>query len=191
MSSAVAGSASIRRLNEDAVERQFTAKDLIGKELYDQAGKRIGEVKDVVLAASANPQLATGLAKRGNVVSTDTSTTRSSTDTTRTASGTAGRVGATGSVSTSDSGVGVSGSLGGTTSAGAAASQAQAMMGAMSENAVVVSYGGFLGAGNSLIRVPLSQLNYDANNERITINVTESELSSLPEDTASSRSAAE
>jgi hypothetical protein len=185
------GTASIRRLNEDAVERQFTAKDLIGKELYDQAGKRIGEVKDIVLGSAGNPELASGLSKRGNMASADTSTSRSSTGTTRTASGSVGGVGATGSVSTSDSGVGVSGSLGGTGSARAASTQAQSMMGSMSETAVVVSYGGFLGAGNSLLRVPLSQLNYDSSNERITINVAESELSSLPEASESSRSAAE
>ena len=192
MSSSGAGMGSLRRLNEDAVERQFTAKDLIGKELYDQSGKRIGEVKDILLGSSGNPQLASGLSKGGNVASVDSSTSRSSTGTTRTASGSVGGVGATGSVTTSESGgVGVSGSLGGTSSAGAASTHAQSMMGSMSETAVVVSYGGFLGAGNSLIRVPLSQLNYDQSNERITINVSESELSSLPEASDTSRSAAE
>lgn len=179
-------------MNEEAVERQFTAKDLIGKEVYDRSGKRVGEVKDIVLASSTNPQLASGLSKHGNVASTDASTTRSSTGTTRTASGSVGGVGASGSVTTGgESGVSASGTLGGTSVAGAAASHAQSMMGAMSENAVVVSYGGFLGAGNSMLRVPLSQLNYDTSEERITINVAESELSSLPEATETSRSAAE
>ena len=64
-------------------------------------------------------------------------------------------------------------------------------MGAMSEDAVVVSYGGFLGAGNSLIRVPLSQLNFDASSKHFTINLAENELASLPESTESTRSAAE
>jgi hypothetical protein len=71
------------------------------------------------------------------------------------------------------------------------ARHAESMMGAMSENAVIVSYGGFLGAGSSLLRVPLSQLNYDTSNRRITVNVAETELSSLPEATETSRSAAE
>jgi hypothetical protein len=173
------------------VKSQFTAKDLIGKEIYDKSGKRIGEVKDVVLGSSVNPQLATGLSERGKVASVDTATTRSSTGTTRTATGSVGDVGATGSVTTSDRGVSASGTLGGTTSAGAASARAQSMMGAMSENAVIVSYGGFLGAGNNMLRVPLSQLGFDASNERITVNVTESELSSLPEPTETSRSAAE
>ena len=193
-----AGSAgSIRRLNEDAVERQFTAKDLIGKEVYDRSGKRVGEVKDIVIASSTNPQLASGLSKRGNVVSTDATTKRSTTGatgttTTRTASGSVGGAGASGSVKTGgESGIRASGTLGGTSAAGAAASHAQSMMGAMAENAVVISYGGFLGAGNSLLRVPLSQLNYDTSEERITINVTESELTSLPEATETSRSVAE
>lgn len=183
---------SIRRLNEDAVERQFTAKDLIGKEVYDRSGKRVGEVKDIVLASSTNPQLASGLSKHGNVVSTDASATRSTTGTTRTTSGSVAGVGASGSVKTGgETGASASGTLGRTSSAGAAASHAQSMMGAMSENAVVISSGGFLGAGNSMLRVPLSQLNYDTAEERITINVAESELSSLPEATETSRSAAE
>jgi hypothetical protein len=69
--------------------------------------------------------------------------------------------------------------------------EAQSMMGVSSENAVIVSYGGFLGAGNSMLRVPLSQLNYDAASRHITVNVTETELSSLPISTETTRSAAE
>ena len=65
------------------------------------------------------------------------------------------------------------------------------MMGSMAENAVIVSHGGILGAGDSLIRIPLSQLNFDSSNEHITVNVSESEISSLSEATESSRSAAE
>ena len=190
-SSSSSAKASIRRLNEDTVERQFTAKDLIGKEVYDSAGKRIGEVKDILIASSANPQLASGLSHHGNVASTDASTRSGTTGTTRTASGSVGGVGASGSVTTSESGVGVSGTLGGTSSAGATSSHAQSMMGSMSENAVVVSYGGFLGAGNSMLRIPFNQLNYDASNRRITVNIAESELTSLPEATETSRSAAE
>jgi sporulation protein YlmC with PRC-barrel domain len=176
-------------------ERQFTAKDLIGKEVYDKAGKRIGEVKDVVLASSTNPQLSSGLSQSEGLISGDTSTTRSGSEKTRTASGSVGGVGASGSVTTDEKGVSASGTAGGTTRAGAAgneiARQAQSMMGAMSENAVIISYGGFLGAGSSMLRVPLSQLNYDASNRRITVNVAETELASLPESTETSRSAAE
>jgi sporulation protein YlmC with PRC-barrel domain len=187
---------SIRRLNDDAVERQFTAKDLIGKEVYDSSGKRIGEVKDVVLASSTNPQLSRAISQGTGMASADSSTSRESSGTTRTASGSVGGVGASGSVTTGEGRVGASGTLGGTSSAGATsgsemARQAQSMMGAMSENAVIVSYGGFLGAGSSLLRVPVSQLNYDNTNRRITVNVAETELSSLPEATETSRSAAE
>lgn len=187
---------SLRRVNEAALESQFTAKDLIGKELYDRSGKRIGEVKDIVLASSVNPQLAAGLSRRGDMASGDTSTTRSESGTTRTASGSVGGVGASGSVTPSETGVGVSGNLGGTSSAGSTsasemARHGQSMMGSMAENAVIVSHGGLLGAGDSLIRIPLSQLNFDSSNERLTVNVSESEISSLPEPTESSRSAAE
>jgi hypothetical protein len=180
----MASTSNIRRLSDDALEHQFTAKDLIGKELYDRSGKRIGEVKDLVLASSTNPQLAQNVkmqdraSSRRSSSSTDTSTSGSAT----TASN---GVGATGSVGRSQSGD-TSGSSVATDMAHAAGS-----MSGMSEDAVVVSYGGFLGAGNSLIRVPLSQLNFDASNKHFTVNIAESELASLPELTESSRSAAE
>jgi hypothetical protein len=198
----MASTSNIRRLNDDALEHQFTAKDLIGKELYDRSGKRIGEVKDVVLASSTNPQLAASLRMkdRGSSShyssSSDSSTSGSST--TRSATGSVGGVGASGSVSTSDNGVAATGSVGrshsGDTSGISAATdmaRRAGAMGAMSEDAVVVSYGGFLGAGNSLIRVPLSQLNFDATSKHFTINLAENELASLPESTESTRSAAE
>ena len=187
---------SLRRVSEDSLESQFTAKDLIGKELYDRSGKRIGEVKDIVLASSVNPQLAAGLSRSDDMTSAGTSTARSGSATTRTASGSVGGVGASGSVTTSESGVGVSANLGGTSGAGSTsasemARHGQSMMGSMAENAVIVSHGGILGAGDSLIRIPLSQLNFDSSNEHITVNVSESEISSLSEATESSRSAAE
>jgi hypothetical protein len=205
----MASAGKIQRINDSMVDRQFTAKDLIGKELYDNAGKRIGEVKDIVLASSVNPQLATGISSKSGAsgssgtsgstgASTGSTSGTTTAGTTRSASANIGGVGATGSVNTSDSGVTASGSLGGTNTAGSSGSlgsdmarHASSMMGSMSESAVIVSYGGFLGAGNSLLRVPLSQLNYDASNQHITLNVAESELSSLPEASDMSRSAAE
>lgn len=158
----MAAAGNIRRLSDDAADRQFTAKDLIGKELYDSRGKRIGEVKDVVIASSTNPQLAGGLrTKEASRAAATTATSSSSmADTTRSATGQVSR-------------------------------ETQSMIGAASENAVIVSYGGFLGAGNSMLRIPLSQLNYDAANRHITVNVTETELSSLPVSNETSRSAAE
>ena len=172
----------------------------MGKEVYDQSGKRIGEVKDVVLGSTANPQLASGLRNlsSGSAGSTgSTSTTRTDSGSTRTASGNVGGVGATGSIDATGSGIGASGSLGSTGSSGSGGSigsgsmPSMMSMGGMSETAVVVSHGGFLGAGSNLIRVPLSQLNYDQSNRRITISVSESDLANLPEWSETSRSAAE
>lgn len=189
--STTGASSNIRRLNDEALERQFTAKNLIGKEVYDRQGKRIGEVKDLVLASHLNPQLASGMTRSAGTTGS-TSTTATSTGTTRTASGSVGGVGATGSVTTGQSGVGVSGNIGSTGAAASAlGSQAHSMMGSMSEPAAIISYGGFLGAGSNLLRVPLSQLNYDNNEQRITVSVSEDQLSSLPEWTDTSRSAAE
>jgi len=189
---------SIQRLNDRALENQFTAKDLIGKELYDRQGKRIGEVKDIVLASSSNPQLASNLSTKSGIHSSyTTDSTATSAGTKRTASGSVGGASATGSVTTSDNGVAVSGSTSRKGSADVSGTardlsrRADALMGSATEDAVVVSFGGFLGAGNSLLRVPLSQLSYDASNKHITISMAESELSSLPEEKEMSRSAAE
>lgn len=192
------GAGSIQRLNDRSLENQFTAKDLIGKELYDRQGKRIGEIKDIVLASSSNPQLASNLSTKAGMHSSYTAdTSATGTGTKRTATGSVGGATATGSVTTSESGVAVSGTTGrkGTADLSGTARDlsrgAEALMGAGSEDAVVVSFGGFLGAGNSLLRVPLSQLSYDASNKHITISMAESELSSLPEEKDMSRSAAE
>jgi len=51
----------MRRLDENSLARQFTAKALIGKDVYDNGGKKIGQVRDVVLDVAANSQLAIGL----------------------------------------------------------------------------------------------------------------------------------
>ncbi len=50
--------AGIQRLSQQQVDQQLTAKALIGKNVYDNAGKRVGEVKDIVLDSSGVPQLA-------------------------------------------------------------------------------------------------------------------------------------
>jgi hypothetical protein len=192
-SSSSTAAGSIQRVTDKSLDHQFTAKDLIGKELYDRQGKRIGEVKDIVLASSSNPELATNLSSKAAMRAGSASADTTSTGTTRSTTSSVGGPSATTTSSTGGS-VAASRTAGSADVSGVAADlsrRADAMLSSASEDAVIVSYGGFLGAGNSLLRVPFSQLNYDASSRHITINMAESELSSLPESKDMSRSAAE
>lgn len=51
---------------------------------------------------------------------------------------------------------------------------------------VVVAYGGFLGMGSEMLRVPISELSYDYSNDRIVLNVSQQELRSLTSSSSSS-----
>lgn len=57
-------------------------------------------------------------------------------------------------------------------------------MGALSSTgpAAIISAGGMLGLGDSMIRVPLSQLSYDADEDRVTLNITRDQLSSITDE---------
>lgn len=208
------GLGSISRVDQNSLEQQFTATDLIGKEVYDNAGKKVGDVKDIVLGSAAGSHLAMAFASGQGSRSTSTGTTSGSTTGTAGTSSTGSSYGATGSTGTTGSTAGTStGSTSGSRTAGTSGSTgtsstdrssgigaaASGMMsqahGAMSsltsEPAAIVSVGGFMGMGDNLLRVPLSQLNYDSSNERLTLSISETEISSLTGDRDESRNAAE
>ncbi len=153
---------NIRRINNDVADREFTAKQLIGKDVYDSRDKKIGEVKDVVLDTSKARQLATAL--------TNKAATRPSVGSSASSSAATGR--ARSDVSTQPS-------------------QPATVSGMTAEPAAIVAFGGFMGVGNNLLQVPLSQLHYDTASDHITLNVTETELSSLKDVSDSTRSATE
>lgn len=44
--SSQSGAANMRRINQEKLDQQFTAKDLIGATVYDSAGERIGSIAD-------------------------------------------------------------------------------------------------------------------------------------------------
>lgn len=180
-------------MSENSIERQFTAKALIGKDVYDNSGKKVGEVRDVVLDSSRAPQLASALSMRNGSRSSSSAgmsatgtagvNSHSSGATTADTSANAGTSGA--DVASTNTRVGVSGSLG-----SASADLPAFGAGSSNEPAAIVSYGGFMGAGGTLFRVPLSQLRYDSAKDHIALNVSDSELSSL-KNSDTSRGAAE
>lgn len=215
--SASSGLRGISRVKQDALKRQFTATDLIGKDVYDNGGKKLGEVKDVVLGSAAGSHLAMAFAsgesddQSASTSGSGRTTTGSSTGTTGTSgtgstygststagsTGDASRTASTGTTGTARSSTSGSGSMSGSlANAGNALGSAvgsafDTMSGMASEPAAIVSLGGFMGMGDNLVRVPLSQLSYDSSNERLTLAVSETEISSLTEDDNTSRQAAE
>ncbi|ACB73438.1 hypothetical protein Oter_0147 [Opitutus terrae PB90-1] len=203
----------IAKVDQNSIKQQLTATDLIGKDVYDNGGKKVGEVKDLVLGSAAASHLAMAFANTGSSDDT-TSSSRSTTGATsgRSSDGTygssstgsaTGATGASGTGSTSriagtdrTSGTGstsstsrTSGSMGSTLGSDVS-SAFNSISGMASEPAAIVSLGGFMGMGDNLVRVPLSQLNYDSSKERLTLALSENELSSLT-DRSNTRNAAE
>lgn len=62
--SAGAGAGALQRVTKDSLDNQITAKGLIGKNVHDSSGDKIGEVEDIVLDASQLSQLAGAFADR-------------------------------------------------------------------------------------------------------------------------------
>jgi len=180
---------SIQRVSDQTIDRQFTAKDLIGKEVYDNRDKRIGEIKDIVLDSSQFQQLASAVGSRESQTGTyGSSTVNGGSDTHSSSTGMNSSDRNSGRASSS-SATGVANTSAG---AGATSMHTGTDYAAMSsEPAVIISHGGLLGVGNNLLRVPVSQLNFDQSSRHITVNVSEQQLSSLQNTSDTSRSASE
>jgi hypothetical protein len=56
-------SGQLQQVSKDSLDSQVTAKNLLGKEVYDQSGKKIGSIEDVMLAGHA-PSLVAAQPKR-------------------------------------------------------------------------------------------------------------------------------
>jgi sporulation protein YlmC with PRC-barrel domain len=70
----------LNRVSKDAVDVRLTAKDLIGKDIHDSRGKKIGAVNDIVLNSDQTNELAVALAepdRRDRTAATTTDRTAS------------------------------------------------------------------------------------------------------------------
>jgi hypothetical protein len=179
---------SIQRVSDQTLDRQFTAKDLIGKEVYDNRDQRIGEIKDVVLDSTQFSQLASAIGSREMRSGTyGSSAVNGGSDST--ASTGMSNTNRTGSRVNSDSPKSLANPSAG---AGVTSVRPGSDFASMSsEPAAIISHGGLLGVGNDLLRVPLSQLNFDQNKHHLTLNVSEQQLSSLENPGDRARSATE
>jgi hypothetical protein len=188
------GVAGIDRLTQREVDSQLTAKALIGKNVYDNSGKRVGEVKDIVLDSSRAPQLAGVVSNRDQDNSSNASS-MSNPSSPGAATTNGGYASTNGSTSSSDTNStrssGSSATMSSDLSRASSALQGMASSLTSSGPSAIISSGGFLGMGDNLLRVPLTQLSYDSGSDHITLNVSQEELSSLTNDRSSTQSAAE
>ncbi|HET7534992.1 MAG TPA: PRC-barrel domain-containing protein [Candidatus Didemnitutus sp.] len=201
-------SSSVQRADKESLKNELTAKNLIGKDVYDNAGKKIGEVKDIVLEGQA-PNLASAFAEGGlndsptNSRNTSAGSNNDNSDSSGSATPNTGRSGSathatTGTgVTTAESGsmgrTGASASNGdsrGNLSSGSTSSASSRRMGGSSssvvgsgseEPAVIVGSGGFaaLSGGGNMLRVPISQIRYDSNQKHLTVPISEAEANRI------------
>lgn len=131
---------------------------LIGTNVYNENNESIGEVDDVLLAGGMGVGTVRG--GTGAVAGSTAGTTTTGTATTgNTATGTAGSTTAMG------------------TGAGTIAPGTEGM----SQPMAVIQVGGFLGIGARLVTVPLSELQWNAERERVILpNATKETLQSRP-----------
>jgi sporulation protein YlmC with PRC-barrel domain len=162
-------SSQVERISENALGRCVTANHLMGKDVYDNQGKKIGEVKDVVVTGQGSTL------SQMNSKKTDSDDLNSASDT-----GSAKNL-----AMANDSGSDMNSSSS-SDDLNHSSSTTMNAAGGMALPAVIISYGGFLGMGNNLLRVPLNQLNYDKQKDRLTLNVSESEIKNLPSTSSSS-----
>lgn len=147
---------------------------LIGTNVYNDRNETIGEVDDIILATPAGM----GPGTTGPAPRTGTSPSGTTTGSTTTGTTTPGGTSAgTGSTGTSNTGTTTPGStMPGSTMPGASTS-AGAMQGPMA----IIQVGGFLGMGGRLVAVPLSELQWNAERERIIMpNASKETLQGRP-----------
>lgn len=171
----------IARVSEEEVKQQFTAKDLIGAEVYDRAGEKIGDISDVAFAGDFAPGLAGAYTMSRASQSDSMSDARST--------GTPGRTPQTTAPSGTAAGSSLPSSSAGTPpptarSPGSPTSSSAPSSGLASlsmEPRVYISVGGLWGIGDDLVSVSASQLSFDSAKDRFVLAANKAEVVALAE----------
>jgi len=163
---------------------------LIGTNVYNDRNESIGEVDDIVLVAPAGIGT-TSIPPRtgGGTATTGTTTPGTTTPGTMTPGTTT--MGSTGMGSTGTGSMGMTGSATTTPGASGPATMMPGMSGSMMPGMAgsgmqqgpmaVIQVGGFLGMGGRLVMVPLSELQWNAERERIIMpNASKESLQGRP-----------
>ncbi len=161
----------ISRVTKSSVKDQFTAKDLIGAEVYDPAGEKIGDITDIALQGALPEQLASSFNATENESSKDSTSSYNSGNETPAAS------------SSSSS-----------SSMGAGHMSDSHMNMASNENqnqtTVFISVGGLWGIGDDYVSVPASQLSYNSAEKRFELSASKADVVALAEQKSSAGYAA-
>jgi hypothetical protein len=173
---------AIQRVDKASLRTQLTAKNLIGRDVHDRSGRKIGSVHDVVLPPGS-PSLATAFARESGLESKRSQKDRaigSGTDS-ESVGGMSGRNddGRTLRDQSSTEAAAVSSDHLGDMEASAQRSGLNGRAEAANEPAVIIIAGGFAGLGGTTLRASMSQLRYDANERRLVLAVDEAQLSTL------------
>ena len=147
-----ASSPPVRRATEVTLDQQVTAKDLIGREVYDRQNDHIGEIVDVALGGVVPVELKHALAKNKDGYAP---TQRDATDRQHQPEPTKP------SDRERDDQPG------------------KERVQAFATSTVFISVGGVLGVGADLVRAPLSALRYDRRHDHIVLDLSSEELRSV------------
>lgn len=172
-------SGDIRRINQEQLQSRVTATDVIGKNVVGRNGDKIGDIKDVGFgtALPENFRQVTHKQQQKQQQKQQSTQAQAARTTGVESSTTAATTAGTGSSATRSS------------TSGMMSSSSSAME---RELMVYISVGGFMGLGEDLVAVPASQLQYDQQNDRFTIDRTAEDITRLAEaEKPSSSSAAE
>ncbi|BET65421.1 hypothetical protein ASA1KI_03390 [Opitutales bacterium ASA1] len=161
-----ASTSSIRAVPDDELENRLTAENVIGKDVVDVRGDKIGSVKDISL----------GSALDGVVGKEARATDRRSDSTLATTPG----------ASTTNTGT-MAGSTMGRTSTSSSSSDfdrtrnsfGSAIAGMNDQVEVFVSVGGVMGVGSSLVSIPFSQLEWNAEEEHFRLDISQDEIRAI------------
>lgn len=176
------GNTMARRVTRDILDSKVTAKNLIGMDVHDASGRKIGAVADIVIPSGMGLSGAFGDKEKRYGTSTSGSADTYTPGTTGTTTA-ARSTGTTASDSTSANTSGTTGANRNVPGTGGSYDKANDKMAGMGRVYAVISAGGFLGMGNDLIQVDLRQLAYDSAKDKITLNISESELTRIKSST--------
>lgn len=176
-STGVGSTPGLQAVTKSSLDTEFTAKDLIDKEVYDRDQKKIGKIVDVVLGAESTP-LAFALSENSSGADIGS---RSTLD--NSAAGGGSSRSETTTANSPKSGLGARGAESGSSSGYSKLSSTSS-----SQPAVIIAHGGLLKMGQDLVRAPMSRLTYDSSQKHLTLDVSSNEITSLSSTSSASGS---
>lgn len=171
---ASSNSVQMHRVTQESLDRQITAKDLIGASVYDSAGEQIGNIADISVKKLVSKDTAKsyGQSNRDNDNSWDADNDSSlSADRNQRNSQSADNNRGLSADQNKRSSLSDRNSMG-------------SMMGNLSgsQATAFISVGGLWGIGDDIVAVPVNSLSYDESEKRFTLNASKEAVVALAEE---------